>query len=91
MEISDLTRHVFESNSDCAQLTNDVTALQGKLETADKTISVLQVSYTIEIGSSMKTSCCKRSSVAKVLQKCCKRSSVAKGQVERMGTFTMKA
>ena len=42
-EISDLTRHVFESNSDCAQLNNEVTVLQGKLAATQNSVSLMQV------------------------------------------------
>ena len=40
-EISDLTRHVFESNSDCAQLNDEVSNLQNKLQSVEKSTSLL--------------------------------------------------
>ena len=48
-EISDLTRHVFESNSDCAQLNDEVLNLQSKLQSAEKSTSLLQVFHLYEV------------------------------------------
>lgn len=48
-EISDLTRHVFESNSDCAQLNDEVLNLQNKLQSSEKSGVLLQVRFLTKL------------------------------------------
>ena len=44
-EIADLTRHVFESNSDNAQLTNDLSSVQEELKKTKSSVTLVQVRY----------------------------------------------
>ena len=52
-EIADLTRHVFESNSDNAQLTNDLSSVQEELKKTKSSVTLVQVRYHSSVTVTM--------------------------------------
>ena len=52
-EIADLTRHVFESNSDNAQLTNELSSVQEELKKTKSSVTLVQVRYHSSVTVTM--------------------------------------